>query len=379
MRIQRFNEKLGVPSGIYETAKEVYEHIIDEVNDINFDIIDYEEESSINLTDIYIDINDISVNLDIVLDIKLNNNVDKLVMYSAGMGKTIKPIDKLGKFESKKDYTLKFNFVNPSFININNEDVIEKITIETIAHELKHLYDNYKYQDTIAANIDYSKNTERMGLKELDTLGFYLYFLTNVESLVRNVEVYSDMREKDVSKSEFLDFLTSNDTVKKLKEIQNYSIEEFYANLESQISNINKDLGPDPLNYVLKLYLNKILEFKSSEFKRYLGIYVNVNNLDHEVTDEMEKYYQKNIVPEQKYLKNPKKYFEKIFKFLKFESNKVLRKIYKLYDMAKDDKTSVKNWDIHQKINSKGDTIPETIEKFEDFKESNFTLKKTQK
>jgi hypothetical protein len=72
-----------------------------------------------------------------------------------------------------------------------------------------------------------------------------------------------------------------------------------------------------------------------------------------------------------------------IEKMFKFESNKALRKIYKLYDMAKVDTDSIHNWELHNKINNKSfvdkvkDGDPEVIEsikKFEEYKTDN-TLK----
>jgi hypothetical protein len=54
-----------------------------------------------------------------------------------------------------------------------------------------------------------------------------------------------------------------------------------------------------------------------------------------------------------KYEKNPTKFFEDEFEKFNYVSNKMLKKIGKLYDMAKDDvpvSESIINWELHQKV-----------------------------
>ena len=51
------------------------------------------------------------------------------------------------------------------------------------------------------------------------------------------------------------------------------------------------------------------------------------------------------------------KYEEKNMKHI---SSKMMKKISKLYDLANDDKNSIKDWDLHQKISGKTN---ETIDK----------------
>ena len=54
---------------------------------------------------------------------------------------------------------------------------------------------------------------------------------------------------------------------------------------------------------------------------------------------------------------------------LNFEGNKMYKKLYKLYDMVENKKSTKKgsiiNWDLHNKINSKTEKI---IYKFDQFK-----------
>jgi hypothetical protein len=57
-----------------------------------------------------------------------------------------------------------------------------------------------------------------------------------------------------------------------------------------------------------------------------------------------------------KHEKNPTKFFEVEFEKFNYVANKMLKKISKLYDMAKDDEQvseSILNWELHQQIMEK--------------------------
>ena len=69
-----------------------------------------------------------------------------------------------------------------------------------------------------------------------------------------------------------------------------------------------------------------------------------------------------------KYEKNPSDFFIKSIKGFKSSADKTIKKISKLYDMAKDDRNnykSIKDWDLHQAINNRG---YKHIESFKGFK-----------
>ena len=51
-----------------------------------------------------------------------------------------------------------------------------------------------------------------------------------------------------------------------------------------------------------------------------------------------------------KFKNNPLRYFEFQEKKFKFVSSKMMKKLSKLYAMLPEDKKSIKNWDLHQKI-----------------------------
>ena len=73
-----------------------------------------------------------------------------------------------------------------------------------------------------------------------------------------------------------------------------------------------------------------------------------------EKTNEIRQKFLKFAM---KYENNPKKFFEVEFEKFNYVANKMLKKISKLYAMAKDDEQpvseSILNWDLHQQIMEK--------------------------
>jgi hypothetical protein len=73
-----------------------------------------------------------------------------------------------------------------------------------------------------------------------------------------------------------------------------------------------------------------------------------------EKTDKIRNKFLSQTI---KYQKNPTKFFENEFERFQYVANKMLKKISKLYAMAKDDEQpvseSILNWDLHQQIMEK--------------------------
>jgi len=90
-----------------------------------------------------------------------------------------------------------------------------------------------------------------------------------------------------------------------------------------------------------------------------------------EIVEIANKNMKKLVAELMKNQKDPMKYFAYLVKRINFVGNKMIKKLHKLYDMAKDDtkttSNSVLNWDLHTKINSKNEGIKYTLN-FEEFK-----------
>jgi DNA repair ATPase RecN len=89
--------------------------------------------------------------------------------------------------------------------------------------------------------------------------------------------------------------------------------------------------------------------------------------------EETNKVRQKFLNQAVKYQKNPIKFFEDEIENFNFVATKYLKKIGKLYAMAKDDENmneSIQNWDLHQKLMEKkyGKRKISTTYKYKNFK-----------
>ena len=61
--------------------------------------------------------------------------------------------------------------------------------------------------------------------------------------------------------------------------------------------------------------------------------------------------------------KNYRNFFGNEEKRLNFVADKTIKKLAKLYDMAKDEKSSIVNWDLHHKINKTAEKTIEEVKK----------------
>lgn len=83
--------------------------------------------------------------------------------------------------------------------------------------------------------------------------------------------------------------------------------------------------------------------------------------------EKANKKFNQILKKYQKYERNPEKYFEYLEKYLNFVGRKTKRKLFKLYDMVENDKNSIINWDLHNKINKKNENLVYTLD-FKSFK-----------
>jgi hypothetical protein len=248
-------------------------------------------------------------------------------------------------------------------------------TIGSLAHELKHKYDKQvKPIDLIGKDAEYAA-IERLPpflIPEVDEKFVrYIYFTDIAEDLVRSTEVASNIRSKGIKKSEFREFLKNNKTFQNLVEIKNFTFEKLIRGIYNNIDTVDMifdkiDVDTDGMS-------------TKDKVKKFLTIiYVNIANLKLEVfsdyvsqsedlfkqflrsmgssfpeddkIDEILLNFQKHVI---KYKDNPLQFFKsEIDRFHKV-SDQTMRKISKLYAMAKDDikmNESIIDWELHKKL-----------------------------
>jgi hypothetical protein len=243
------------------------------------------------------------------------------------------------------------------FIKVKDKDIIS-----SFAHELKHSYDSVKKpSESIRDRSKYVAYTSvGFGLKPIDEFIFNLYYTTVIESLVRPTEVMSLLKQNKVKRKNFIDFLLNNETYTTLKKIYNFSLENLRMELSKEIPTINKILTQ----------LNERGRYKTNEEKIDRILYLTYINLGNDMgrtfqsvltthpfegifgfMDKRKDIMFNDFIKEiSKFNDNPNDFFEYEEKKFKFVSSKMMKKLSKLYAMLPEDKKSIKNWDLHQKI-----------------------------
>jgi len=390
-QLNLINEALGVPDNILDAADMLYDIVerdIKSIRDIQ-DEYNFDGELEFELGDkkkIKIDSYTLTVKIE-----EIEDEEGVLDIVSMGMG---------GAFGFNRDVYMKEN--EPSTIlgltitfavgeNWKPEGLIEKMEedkdehVASLAHEIKHKYDKQSKQfGLIGQDAEYQATQRRgiFGIPVIDRVFFrYLYYISGIENLVRPTEVAYKLKRKNITKSQFKEFLENNVVYKELVEIKNFTFEDFINQLkesEDRLDALIEHIGDDPSDMTIDEKIKIVLEVSYIDlvnnrmqmfmtmtehgmddvikFGTQLGILppeLEGNLEGIQKTDAIRQKFLKYVM---KYEKNPTKFFEDEIENFQYVANKMLKKISKLYAMAKDDEQvseSIINWDLHQQIMEK--------------------------
>jgi len=390
-QLKFINEALGVPDNILDAADTLYnivERDIKSIRDIQ-DEYNFDGELEFELGDkkkIKIDSYTLTVKIE-----EIEDEEGVLDIVSMAMG---------GAFAFNRDVYMKEN--EPSTIlgltitfavgeNWKPEGLIEKMEedkdehVASLAHEIKHKYDKQSKQfGLIGQDAEYQATQRRgiFGIPVIDRVFFrYLYYISGIENLVRPTEVAYKLKRKNITKSQFKEFLENNVVYKELVEIKNFTFEDFINQLkesEDRLDALIEHIGDDPSDMTIDEKIKIVLEVSYIDlvnnrmqmfmtmtehgmddvikFGTQLGILppeLEGNLEGIQKTDAIRQKFLKYVM---KYEKNPTKFFEDEIENFQYVANKMLKKISKLYGMAKDDEQvseSIINWELHQQIMEK--------------------------
>jgi hypothetical protein len=371
------NERLGVPEGIIDSSKKLYNDVIN----IFFKKLS-KDKRTYNFTikpELPYQIKDFIINK-VEMEITLYETDKTEVVDFIGMtvqstfskdfsGKKPKFINDI-----KSTSKMKFDLVVPEVWDINMiKEYLQKDKVKIIssfAHELKHEYDDFKSKTfNVIERVNYNIAREMMGfLEPLSNFSYYLYFISNIESLVRTTEISTELDLMGITKKEFLNFLLKNRTYKLLKDIQNFSFDNLKNNLLNFINEIEKIFDEIDINYsdmsdsekvdeILRLYL---VNFTNKQFENYIN-YISENFMEEMFgfSGKKELWIEKFKRKLLKYENNQNKFFEDSEKLFKFVSTKMIKKISKLYDML-NEKTvneSIHNPELYSIIKKNNERI----------------------
>lgn len=379
------NEALGVPDNILNVANTIFDELISKIRTV--ESIDDLESSTINVNGDF-HISDLTFNR-VKFHIKCNDvsqfdipNKENLIVDLAGLevqggaeltkNLTIKSKNLLGK---PVDITLRFVISNKTTVEDIKDFMINKKSqlVGSFAHELKHQYDNHKGPEkNLKSRVRYNVHSGN-GFGEITPLNEFIhdiYFVHSIESLVRPSEVAAIMDVNKITQKNFYDFITNDKTYKKLKEIHNFSYDNLKDKLRiyvPQIKKMFKRAGMESSEYENNTD-DQIIE-------KMLGlVYININNwsmeemgnrlsgnpmagllrmlsgesnYDKDEDERRQAYFQKYQKEILKYKDNTRAYFAHEEKIFKFVSERMMKKLAKLYAMARTEQNeSITNPDL---------------------------------
>jgi hypothetical protein len=288
------DEILGVPEGIIETSKEIYETIIKDIKDqmgstplklISRVPLTIRSKEGFNISDYTFNTVNVTINV--------NDAPPDYGISWKGMGFLINP-----KLDAPyKKFTINtggsiINLVIELYAPLNTSswsDIVDFLNgkqkiklMSSFAHEMKHAYDNFKKNSQSAVQtLKYKTSVELMqplpGLREFM---FYLYYTTLTENLVRATEVASYLTYKGATKKDFLNILKETDVYNIVKAAQDFTYDKMIDDIISNPDNItaiknflqddfpglsDKDVAKKFLkNHFFHMKRNMIMTFKSA-------------------------------------------------------------------------------------------------------------------
>jgi hypothetical protein len=321
------------------------------------------------------------------LELDVNVNVfdfyeGKAELVSMGVGSRfrfdnkilMKIIEKSNKIELTLSYGVSKDWVVSELYDRFTKDRVETESI--LAHELKHRFDKAKKtQDLIGRDAEYQSLISGLefGIPVIRDFMRYSYFIQQAENLVRPVELASRMKQTNVTKDDFRNFLENDAVYKELLQIKNFSFEDLINQLKEQMDEIDGLLDHAKINTdnmndsgkikkVLEIVYSSLANEKVNIFDKYTtgplgnlfsGIFGDSFNDKDDPKDNVRRKFINHVA---KYEGREIQFFKDECERFNYIATGMIKKIGKLYDMAKDNtemNESIINWDLHQQLMEK--------------------------
>jgi len=364
-------EAQGVPEGILDSAEKLYDLSLSKLKKYN---PSKEKKSYIIKTNM--DISDYNIQkINLKIDFTETDQVDEVVLLSMAFGHRSEFVDstlRLVNIISPNEISVSIDFAGPE--DTENSDLLnffikDKTYItSSLSHELQHAFNFYKEGGEsligMSQYIGYQKTS--FPFEPIHSFLHYLYFIHNTESLVRPTEVASFMKSGEIDKQGFYDFILNNKTYQMFKTINNFTYEGLREQLKSDMSSIDYffdriDLEDIPetddgkVDELLKLVYVNLVNNSLSTTKHLMS-----NNFLEQFlgfVGEKDKLFDKIIKFFRRFEKDPKQFYIYEEKNFKHVSTIMMKKISKVYALAKENPKSIKDWELHQKINNTNENI----------------------
>jgi len=387
-------EALGVPDSILDAAEELYDMFADNLKSITDKESSYEFRDDIDVVlgdkkKITLDGYILEVEIEEVDDFQERVTPDRNVTISSmGMSQQFRFNRDTMMKEIQPSTSAEFNIVYYASPEWEPQDLYDEFirekskSIGSLAHELKHKYDKQaKRIDLIGKDAEYLAvdKLPSFHVPEVDEQFVrYLYFTDGTEDLVRTTEVASNMRSEGISKSQFREFLQNNKTFKILVDIRNFTFKKLIKGIYNNLDTVDKifdaiDVDTDGMSdkdkveKFLKIIYVNLSNMKLGTFEDYVGSSENMfvqflramgqsGVFDDEEEIKLNKIKSKFQNHVLKYRDNPIQFFKSEIDRFHRVSDQAMKRISKLYAMAKDDTEmteSIIDWELHRQLMEK--------------------------
>lgn len=361
-------EEVGVPRGIVDSAQRLYNDIISRLKrktitgNSNFILTFKNVNGKYSFSD-FQDFESIKVEFEFkeYSETDMHKGILILGMGHNGQSRLDDGFELINL--DTDNINLSIDLAIPETINeIDNKIIIKtlednkQMIVSSLSHELKHAYDGFKKpSEGLKQRSQYNVYSgTRFGIEEIDEFVYFLYFITVIENLVRPSEIYSLMQQGEISQKDFLNFISSNRTYSTLKKINEFSVDKLIESLKQKpeevdnlLSNVEDYEMPDSIDEKINDLLKVIyLELQKKTLQRAHSMLTN-NFFEalFGLSDEKMKFLNSFESEILKFKNNPLKYFEFQEKKFKFVSEKMIKRLSKLYSLAKPNPIKLVNKD----------------------------------
>lgn len=358
-------EAVGVPSNLMDVSYMIYDKLIDVLP--SFDTSDEDTQYETVYLDEPMFLGDMQINsVEFRFDITLTGQLNDVIILGWSMISSSSVSDtKVRRVPNTGRIRIGIRLAGPNNKIISTDDVVDVVerdkveSISSISHELGHIYNDFKSQFVNVKKLSQygAFQSLNFGLLPINKFLHYLYFITEIENIVRPSEIYSQMKQNNVTKKDFYDSLIETKTFKMLKEIQNFSYEKFREDLKNHMSRIEEIFDSVDIDYsnmseeekidrILKLLLfniiNKTLENISDNYITPIESLFGVSEEKGKIMDSLVKNAKR-------FVNDPEKYYLYQEKNMRRISRNVIQKISKVYSLLESKKNSITNWDAYLK------------------------------
>ena len=406
MMRQRIKEAVGVPANIEIAAQNLYNDIAKKLKNKEIGPEDVVKFKFINKDDRYsfADFKPKFITVEFglgtysgdAIDNNTGNKITGGLVHSMGFSRASKlndvfdliSVDTDGGVELNIDYAQPEDDEEWSGNKIL--DTMEKNksnSISSLGHELKHAYDNFKKPtEKVVDRSNYSGfQRSRSGVRPMDQFMFNMYFINQIENLVRPTESYVEMvSDGVVTKEQFLKFLLNSKTYKTLVQIRDSSFDTLVEDLKGYETEIDDYLNntvdnydsssldiDDKVKYFLKVFAFSTARKVHEVRKQLLTPVTNLFQMLFGGNDnpEADKFLDSTLGDLVKMMDNPNKFYYTSIENMKKIAIKMMKKLSKLYSLINKDKTiTVETRDpmsfemdqLYRKITKKNNNIIDT-------------------